>query len=410
MAEALDLVWPNEGLTRVPYALYTRADVYAHERERIFMGATWNYLCLEAELPNPGDYRATHVGDVPVVVARDMDGSLAAFENRCAHRGALICHKASGSGARISCIYHGWTYDLRGNLTAVTFRRGINGKGGMPPEFRLEDHARRALRVATIAGIVFGTFSDRAPPLEDYLGPEIVARIRRVLPRPIRILGYNSQILRNNWKLYAGNVKDPYHASLLHLFFTTFRLNRLSAKGGIIIDASGAHHVSYSMAATDRPSAEYDDARLRATQESFRLADPSLIDGVDEFGDGITLQILSVFPMFIVQQIQNSLCVRQLVPRGLDETELLWTYYGFADDDEAMSLRRLKQANLVGPAGYVSLEDGAVGDFVQRGIVGAADDREVVEMGGHGYASQDTRVTEAPLRGFWKCYREHMGI
>jgi anthranilate 1,2-dioxygenase large subunit/terephthalate 1,2-dioxygenase oxygenase component alpha subunit len=205
-------------------------------------------------------------------------------------------------------------------------------------------------------------------------------------------------------------VKDPYHASLLHLFFTTFRLNRLSAKGGIIIDASGAHHVSYSMAATDRPSAEYDDARLRATQEGFRLADPSLIEGVDEFGDGITLQILSVFPMFIVQQIQNSLCVRQLVPRGLDETELLWTYFGFVDDDEAMTLRRLKQANLVGPGGYISMEDGAVGDFVQRGIVGAVDDREVVEMGGQGYASQDTRVTEAPLRGFWKTYREHMGI
>src|SRR6204780_3506190 len=144
MANGLDLVWPNEGVTRVPYQLYTREDVYAEERERLFLGATWSYLCLEAEIAQPGDYRATHVGDVPVVVARDMDGSLHAFENRCAHRGALICHKDSGNGARISCVYHSWTYDLRGNLTAVPFRRGIEGKGGMPADFRLADHKRRA--------------------------------------------------------------------------------------------------------------------------------------------------------------------------------------------------------------------------------------------------------------------------
>ena len=82
MRNSLDLVWPREGLTRIPYPVYERADVYAEERARLFMGATWNFLCLEAELPEPGDYRASFVGDVPVIVARDMDGSLGAFENR----------------------------------------------------------------------------------------------------------------------------------------------------------------------------------------------------------------------------------------------------------------------------------------------------------------------------------------
>ncbi|MGH6991463.1 MAG: salicylate hydroxylase, partial [Stellaceae bacterium] len=64
-----DLDWPVEGLRRVPYGLYRRADIYDDERARIFLGPVWNFLCLEAELPNPGDYRATFVGDVPVVVA-----------------------------------------------------------------------------------------------------------------------------------------------------------------------------------------------------------------------------------------------------------------------------------------------------------------------------------------------------
>src|SRR5579872_4686220 len=300
MPNGLDLAWPNEGVTRVPYQLYTRDDVYAAERARVFLGATWNYLCLEAELPKPNDWRATFVGDVPVIVARDADGTINAFENRCAHRGALICHKQSGNGARLSCVYHGWTYDLKGNLAAVTFQRGINGKGGMPADFKREDWKRKSLRVASVNGLVFGTFSEGAPPLDAYLGADIGARIARVMKKPVKILGYNSQILPNNWKMYICNVRDPYHASLLHLFFTTFRVNRLSAEGGIIIDETGGHHVSYSKMATDRPSADYDVAEIRTKNEGFRLADPSMIMGRDEFGDGITIQILSVFPCFVL--------------------------------------------------------------------------------------------------------------
>jgi anthranilate 1,2-dioxygenase large subunit len=410
MRNALDLAWPREGLIRVPYPVYSRADVYAEERQRIFMGPVWNYLCLEAELPEPGDYRSSFVGDVPVIVARDLDGGLNAFENRCAHRGALLCAKRGGHGREISCVYHNWTYDLQGRLTGVTFERGIGRKGGMPPEFKREAHNLRRLRVERFSGLVFGSFSEAAPPLERYLGPEIAARIARVMPKPVRILGYNSQILPNNWKIYVENNKDSYHASLLHAFFTTFRMNRLSQQGGIIVDESGGHHVSYSMRATDRPSAEYDGAQLRAKREDYRLADPSIIEGVDEFGDGITLQILTVFPAFVVQQIQNSLAVRQILPRGVAETELLWTYLGYEDDDEAMLLRRQKQSNLVGPGGYISMEDGAVGGFIQRALPGAEDDASIVRMGGDGVGSQDTRATETAVRGFWQVYRGLMGV
>jgi hypothetical protein len=130
---------------------------------------------------------------------------------------------------------------------------------------------------------------------------------------------------------------------------------------------------------------------------------------LDEFGDGIQLQILTVFPNFVLQQIQNCLAVRQVVPRGPDAMELHWTYLGFEDDDPAMQRRRLKQANLVGPAGYVSMEDGCVGGFVQRGAAAAGDHVSVVNMGGDGAESQETRATEASVRGFWKAYRRYMG-
>jgi len=66
------------------------------------------------------------------------------------------------------------------------------------------------------------------------------------------VLGTTSQILHNNWKLYFENVRDTYHATLLHTFFTTFRISRLTSEGGVDIAESGAHHASYTRNKVDR--------------------------------------------------------------------------------------------------------------------------------------------------------------
>jgi anthranilate 1,2-dioxygenase large subunit/terephthalate 1,2-dioxygenase oxygenase component alpha subunit len=110
----------------------------------------------------------------------------------------------------------------------------------------------------------------------------------------------------------------------------------------------------------------------------------------------------------VLQQIHNCLAVRQVLPKGPDAMELHWTYFGFADDTPDMLRRRVKQSNLVGPAGYVSMEDGCVGGFVQRGAAAAGEAESVVAMGGDGAESQETRATEASVRGFWKAYRRLM--
>src|SRR6202000_3122022 len=228
-------------------------------------------------------------------------------------------------------------------------------------------------------------------------------------PTPVA-LGRYTQALPNNGKLYMENVKDSYHASILHLFFTTFELNRLSQKGGIIVDDSGGHHISYSAIDTSvQKDAEYAKQQLRS-ESQYKLADPSLLQGFDEYHDGVTLQILSVFPTFVLQQIQNAIAVRQIVPCGIDKTDLNWTYLGFADDTPEQRLVRHKQNNLVGPAGYISMEDGCVGGFVQRGIAGASEAEAILEMGGSTAQSSESRVTEASVRGFWKAYRNNMGV
>lgn len=399
------------GLTRVPYWIYRDQEVYRAEQQRVFQGPAWNYLCLEAEVPAPGDFRSTFVGEMPVIVARDEEGELQAFENRCAHRGALLALKDGGNARDFTCVYHAWRYDLQGNLKGVAFEQGVNGKGGMPDSFCKEEHGPRKLRTAVVAGLVFGSLHEDVPPIEEYLGDAILEKIERVLCKPVEVLGRFKQTISNNWKLYMENVKDSYHASLLHVFFTTFRLNRLSQKGGVIISESGGHHVSWSKVDhTPQQSTEYSSEKLRSDKDGYALADPSLLEGQDEFGDGVTLQILSVFPGFVLAQIRNTIAIRQVLPAGQEKTVLNWTYIGFTDDTPELRRMRLKQLNLTGSAGFISMEDGAVGGFVQRGIAGSEQEQGVLEMGGAGIETQDNRTTEASVRGFWNAYRAYMEI
>ncbi|MGQ0651936.1 MAG: aromatic ring-hydroxylating oxygenase subunit alpha [Betaproteobacteria bacterium] len=404
----LERTWPVEGATRVPYWVYQDPDVYREELERIWRGPTWSFLGLEAELPDAGSFLTTTVGDMPVVVARDAKGELHAFENRCAHRGALIVMQARGRAERFNCIYHNWTYDHAGNLTHVAFRQGIGGKGGMAADAKPESQAPKKLRIKSLNGLAFGTLSESAPELEDYIGPEVLPRLKRVLVKPLRVLGSYTQVLPNNWKLYMDNVKDTYHASLLHLFFTRFRINRLTQKGGVFVSKSGAHHCTFTEMVEDQGDAYEKHGMRSAGSHAFSLEDSRMLEQVDELGDRVSIQILSLFPGFVLHQIRNSLAARWLVPKGLDRTELHWTLFGFADDDEAMISRRLLQANLVGPAGYISMEDGAATGFVQRGVAAAGDRASVIEMGGSGVGSGDSRITETAVRGLWQAWRSYM--
>ncbi len=328
---------------------------------------------------------------MPVVATRDETGTIRCFENRCAHRGALLCLADRGNAKEIACVYHNWTYDLQGNLTSVAFRRGIQGQGGMARDADPESQAPRKFRVEIFCGLMFATLSEATPPIERYIGPEVAVRIRRVMKEPVKILGGYTQVLQSNWKLYFENVKDTYHASLLHLFFSTFRLNRLEQKGGVVVGGEGGSHASFTMMKSDQSGDEYEKAGMRSASGGYALQAPQMLESVDEIGDGVTLQILTVFPGFVLQQIMN--CA-----------------FGYASDDEKMAELRLKQSNLVGPAGYISLEDGAATGFVQRGAAGASERSSFVEMGGRTVESNESRVTETSVRGLWQQYRRHMGL
>jgi anthranilate 1,2-dioxygenase large subunit len=94
---------------------------------------------------------------------------------------------------------------------------------------------------------------------------------------------------------------------------------------------------------------------------------------------------------------------------GPNEFEVIFTLFGYADDDEAMTAHRVNQGNMVGPAGLISMEDAEALELVQRSTGPDQKKFGVVEMGGVGEIRDlDTRVNEVPIRGFYAYYDQLM--
>jgi anthranilate 1,2-dioxygenase large subunit len=183
--------------------------------------------------------------------------------------------------------------------------------------------------------------------------------IERTLNRPIGALGYSRQLIDANWKLYAENVRDPYHGSLLQLFNATFGIARVSQEGAVTMDPSGGHNVIHARKRTrEHETRVCSQEKIRSYQKGFALADPSLLQGKPDPLIDTTTTTQSIFPVLVIQQIANRLATRQIIPKGPSRMELVSTFFTYADDDEETISTRLKQANFAGPAGYISMEDG----------------------------------------------------
>lgn len=401
--------WPADAAGRVPYWVYSDPDIYLRELERIWYGPHWLYVGLEAELPAVGDWKTTILGERPVVMVRSAAETITVVENRCRHRGVKFCQARFGHSKQLTCPYHQWSYALDGRLLGVPFRRGVRGQGGMPADFDPKAHGLHTLRTEVVNGVVWATFSDATPPFRDYLGEKFFKHYCRVYSgRKLKVLGYNRQHIPANWKLMQENIKDPYHASLLHVFFVTFGLFRADQKSAVEMDEHGRHGILISR----KGEQETNDvtADMPNFQADLKLADPRILDVVKEFPGDETVGMITVFPSVILQQQVNSLTTRQIVPKGPRGFDFHWTHFGYEDDTPEMLLRRTRQANLFGPAGFVSADDGEVIEMSQQGFDPAPFDDALVTMGGREIADTDHMVTETAVRGMYAYWRRAMGL
>ena len=405
-------VWPAEGLTRVPDWVYTNQEVYEREVDRIFHGSTWNYVALECEVPNTGDFVRSYVGPTPVVVSRDEEGQVHVFENRCSHRAAEFCRELRGNNTEFVCPYHEWSYDLKGNLAGVPFRRGANGEGGMPADFDVADHGLRKLNVTQRGGVIFASYADNMESFEDYMGEDMLTDYDAVFSgRKLKLFGHYRHTIMGNWKLYPENLKDPYHATLLHTFLVTFGLLVAGNKSAMICDPKGRHSTMAS-AKSDKTVSDENKKEMRAYRDGMTLSDPRLMDYVAEFDSPWSVTMQVVWPNLIVQREMNTLGVRQLVPSGPNEFTMIWTMFGYEDDDEEMTRHRLRQGNLMGPAGFLGLEDNEAIKFVQDGMLNSSTPAQhMVQLDPDVPAgTSETLISEAAIRALYQHWREEMGL
>ena len=404
--------WESEGTSRIPFASYTSDALHRRELERFFYRGHWCYTGLEAEIPNPGDFKRTAIGERSVIMVRGGDGEVGVVENVCAHRGMQFCRERHGTRKDFVCPYHQWSYTLQGDLQGVPFRRGVrqDGKvnGGMPADFDPRQHGLTKLRVATRGGVVFASFDHDVESFEDFLGPAILGYFDRLFNgRKLKILGYNRQRIPGNWKLMQENIKDPYHPGLLHTWFVTFGLWRADNKSQLLMDSRFRHA---AMISTRGAAGRADQVtQVSSFKEGMKLHDPRFLDIVPEpWWGGPTAVMTTLFPSVILQQQVNSVSTRQIQPDGHGAFNFEWTHFGFDDDSEEMTRRRLRQANLFGPAGFVSADDGEVIEFSQRGFESKPFHRTLAELGGREVGDTDHMVTETLIRGMYRYWREVM--
>lgn len=399
--------WPREGVTRIPAWIYSDAEIYRKELDTFFAGNTWNFVGLECEIPDVGSFKRAWIGDRQVIVVRDKDG-VNVVENRCAHRGGAIAWQNKGKVKNLVCPYHQWGYTLKGDLQGVPFKRGVHGEGGMPQDFDTKQHGLTKLRVTVRGGAIWATFSATVEEFPEYCGPELLPRLDRLLSgRPLRLLGYSRQLIPANWKLYFENTRDPYHGTLLHTFFITFGLYRADSKHITAPVENGKHSSNYAVPA-DKKEGDI-TSELTRFRGDLQLNEMDTVRYFNEFGDG-QMHAMQVFPSVFVQQHANILAMRSIIPKGVQEVEVSWTYFGYADDDEQLQNLRLKQANLLGPSGFVSMDDSELLKQMQTQVAGYSDTIGVVEMGGRDTQPQITMATEVGIRAFYDYYRKEMDL
>ena len=198
-------------------------EVFELEKERIFLNA-WIPIGYANQVANAGDFYRTIIHQCEAVVVRDRENQVRAFQNVCQHRGTQLCVESTGNlKSAFACPYHGWKYDLQGNLIAAPNMLDVEGFD--PNQFGLPE-----FKVAEWNGLLFA----RTP--SDNQSGDSELPVRRLDPIAHRYQLAEYQVVETvhydvpaNWKLFFQNFNECYHCPSVHPQLTPYSDYRDSA-------------------------------------------------------------------------------------------------------------------------------------------------------------------------------------
>ena len=380
------IVWPSRH-SALPKDIFHREDIFRAELDLIFQGPAWHLLGHLAEMPNRGDFKTITIGQSPLLILRGEDDRARVFLNSCPHRGTMLQTASRGHVAEVECPYHRWLFDTRGALLAAP------GSENFPSTFCKTDYGLSELQSEVLHGAIFATFSGAAPPLLEFLGPAADAFAKALGgDGRVTLLGYQKVVYRANWKECSDN--EGYHAPLLH---RAFRLLRWQGGKGTQLVSDYGHKVI--------------EAELKEAPNSSFLDDPSLVQCKDTRFPPRSV-VIQLFPLNQMIKHLDVINMRCAFPRSAHETEFHYAYFAHVDDDVEMARHRLRQAaNLLGPSGCISLEDGAVFNRLHEGsrTPGSVEFQKGVKAPGDD-VSAVAQNDEASNLVKWDHYKKIMGF
>jgi phenylpropionate dioxygenase-like ring-hydroxylating dioxygenase large terminal subunit len=347
-----------DGLVDVENGLVSRRifiepDIYQQELERIF-ARCWLFLCHETQIPRPGDFLTTYMGEDPILVIRDSAGQVRAFLNSCRHRGNRLCRAHIGNAVSFTCDYHGWTYNNDGRLVGVPFMKQAyydalrREDWGLVPVAQLDDYK----------GLIFATFDATAAPLRDYLGP-MTWYLDAVFDRReggIEVIGgVHKWVMPCNWKFPAENIGgDGYHVGWSHLsaIRTGFDTGpTTSASPGRMVSPGNGHMVT---------CVGPDNGDGISIPEVIAYEASIQSEARERLGprwDQIKPIVGTVFPHFSFLRA-GARTFRVWHPRGPDKIEVWsWVYVDKAAPPHVKEAIRLAGIQVFGPGGTFEQDD-----------------------------------------------------
>ena len=363
----------DQEIYRLDRSVFTDPEIFEKEMKYIF-GKSWMYLCHESQIKNPNDFFTTYMGRQSVIITRDTDNNIGGYINACTHRGAQLINVSRGNKKIIMCPFHGWCFKSDGQLVDCGKKEGVGYSENFNPD---ELGLKKIAKIESYRGFVFGTLSNDAGSLKDYLreASKIIDMLVDQSDNGLEILpGVTTYTYNGNWKLQAENGVDGYHVESIHANYVQTVMNRKkimaendpvkSANIGDIKELPGGCYdlgSGHVMLWAEFPNPQ-DRPSYGRYEEFVKVYGKTRADWMVGF-----LRNLCLYPnVFIMDQMSTQ--IRHFRPISVDKTEVTTYCIAPVGESDDARLRRIRQyEDFFNATGMATPDDLSAFNHVQEG-------------------------------------------